>query len=216
MKEPLVIIGAGGFGREVAWLVEDINRHKPTWDFLGFVDDSVSGQTVEGYRILGKTDDLVQMRPRPSIVCAIGDPVTRKRLVTKYAGLGFRFATLIHPSVSHSRYVEVGEGSIICAGTVLTTNVKIGAHSILNLNCKVGHDSILGPFSSLMPATNIAGEVRIGEGCYFGLNACVINRVSVGEWTIIGAGAAVVNDIPPRVVAVGVPAKPIKTRVLDL
>lgn len=216
MKEPLVIVGAGGFGREVVWLVDDINRHEPTWDFLGFVDDSVSGETVEGYRILGKTEDLLRIRPRPSIVCAIGDPVTRSKLVRKYAELGFSFATLVHPSVSRSRYVEIGEGSIICAGTILTTNVKIGAHSILNLNCKVGHDSILGPFSSLMPGTNIAGEVRIGEGCYFGLNACVINRVSVGEWTIIGAGAAVVNDIPPRVVAVGVPAKPIKTRDLEL
>ena len=216
MKQPLVIIGAGGFGREVAWLVDEINQRQPTWEFLGLVDDFASGHTVEGYPVLGKTEDLVQMSPRPAVVCAIGDPVTRKKLVRRYAELGFSFATLVHPSVLRSRYVKIGEGSVICAGTILTTNVSIGAHSILNLNCKVGHDSVLGPFSSLMPATNIAGEVRIGEGCYFGLNSCVINRVSVGEWTIIGAGATVVNDIPSRVVAVGVPAKPIKTRDVEL
>lgn len=138
MKQPLVIIGAGGFGREVAWLVDEINQWQPTWEFLGFVDDFVSGHTVEGDPILGKTDDLAQMNPRPAVVCAIGDPVTRKKLVRRYAELGFSFATLVHPSVLRSRYVEIGEGSIICAGTVLTTNVSIGAHSILSPNCTNG------------------------------------------------------------------------------
>ncbi len=212
--EPLVIVGAGGFGREVAWLVEEINRNNPTWQFVGFVDDRATGHTVEGHPVLGTIEDLTTIRPRPRIVCAIGDPVVRKTVVERCAQLGLNFATLVHPSVHRSKYVEIGEGSIICAGTILTTNVRIGPHSILNLGCKVGHDSTLGCFSSLMPATNIAGEVSIGDGCYFGLNACVINRVTIGEWSIIGAGAAVVNDIPPRVVAVGVPAKPIKSREL--
>lgn len=211
--KPLVIIGAGGFGREVAWLVKEINDVQPEWDFLGFVDDHATGRTIEGYPILGTTAWLKEAGHDRSVhvVCAIGDPRTRRRVVDPLEAAGLSFATLVHPSVRSSRWVEVGAGSIICAGTILTTNIQVGKHSILNLGCRVGHDTTLGDFCSMMPGTNIAGEVTVGEGCYFGLNACVINRTRVGEWSIIGAGAAVVRDIPPRVVAVGVPAKPIKT-----
>jgi len=208
---PLVILGAGGFGREVAWLVEEINEAEPTWDLVGFIDDFVTGPTVEGYKVLGPKAVLSLLDPMPKLVCAIGDPKVRKKVVQPLEDMGYKFATLIHPSVRMSRYVTIGEGSIICAGTLLTTNIHIGKHSILNLDCKVGHDTMLGDYASLMPGVNIAGEVRVGEGCYFGLNACVINRVTVGEWSVIGAGATVVKDIPSRVVAVGVPAKPIKT-----
>lgn len=212
MLKPLAVIGAGGFGREVAWLIKDINQKEPTWDFVGFIDDRLSGTTVEGYPIIGSFEVLEKMDPLPYVVCAIGDPVVRKPVVNRCLEAGLEFATLVHPSVLFSDFVEIGTGSVICAGTILTTNIKVGAYSILNLNCKVGHDSVLGDFSSLMPATNIAGEVTVEEGCYFGINSGVINQVSIGEWTIIGAGAMVVNDIPPRVVAVGVPAKPIKQR----
>lgn len=175
------------------------------------MDDEASGQTVEGYPILGDRSWLFNLSPRPWVVCSIGDPRVRKQVVDSLAEQGFQFATLLHPSVCMSRFVKIGPGSVICAGTILTTNVTIGSHAILNLGCRIGHDSVLGDFASLMPGTNIAGEVKVGSGCYFGLNACVINRVSVGEWSIIGAGAVVVRDIPPKVVAVGVPARPIKT-----
>ncbi len=212
MLKPLVVIGAGGFGREVAWLIRDINQKEPTWDFVGFIDDCLSGTTVEGYPIIGSFEVLEKMEPLPYVVCAIGDPVVRKSVVNRCLEAGLEFATLVHPSVLFSDFVEIGTGSVIYAGTILTTNIKIGAHSVLSPNCTIGHDSVLGDFSSLMPATNIAGEVRVGEGCYFGINSGTINQVSIGEWTIIGAGAMVVNDIPPRVVAVGVPAKPIKQR----
>lgn len=209
--KPLVIIGAGGFGREVAWLVADINKAHPEWDFLGFVDDKAVGETVEGYPVLGTIAWLMERDEQPYVVCAIGDPRTRRKLARPFEEKGFRFATLVHPTVQMSDYVRIGAGSIVCAGTILTTNINVGRHAILNIGCRIGHDTSLGDYASLMPGVNIAGEVSIAEGCYFGLNACVINRTSVGEWSIIGAGAAVVRDIPARVVAVGVPAKPIKT-----
>lgn len=194
------------------WLLEDINHDRPTWEFLGFIDDYSSGTTVEGYAILGAFEALLSMRPAPYIVCAIGDPVSRKSVVARCVENGLEFALLVHPSVRRSRFTEVGAGSIICADAILNTNVQIGAHSVVHWGCKVGHDTVLGDFSSLMPGVNIAGEVIVGEGCYFGINSGVINRVSVGEWTTIGAGAMVVDDIPSRVVAVGVPARPIKMR----
>ena len=207
--KPIIIIGAGGLGREVKCLIDDINNIKPQWEFIGFVDDNNKlNNTIEGFEIIGTRKKIVDLDLKPYLVCAIGDPRTRKKIISEL--YDYNFATLIHPSVIKSEYVSIGEGSIICAGTILTTNIEIGKHSILNLGCRIGHDSKLGDYSSLMFGVNIAGEVEIGEGCYFGLNASVINRTNVGAWSIIGAGASVIRDIPSRVVAVGVPAVPIK------
>lgn len=120
-------------------------------------------------------------------------------------------ATLIHPSVQISRFVKIKQGSVICAGSVLTTNITLGLASIVNPNCFIGHDTVLNNFVSLMPGVNVAGEVTLGEGVYMGLNACVINRTVVGEWSIIGAGATAVSDIPAYSLAVGVPARVVKS-----
>lgn len=209
--KPLIIVGAGGLGREVAWLVAEINKIKPEWNLLGFIDDGVNGMTVEGYPVLGNVDSLFHMQPFPWVVVAIANASIRKQIVGRIQQCNIPLATLIHPSVQISRFVKIAAGSIICAGSVLTTNISIGLASILNLNCLIGHDTILEDFVSLMPGVNVAGEVVLGEGVYMGLNACVINRKSIGEWSIIGAGAAVVCDIPSYSLAVGVPARVVKT-----
>ena len=208
--KPLVIVGAGGLGREVAWLVADINRQKSEWDFKGFVDDGVQGNTVEGYPVLGPVEHLYDMSLDIWTVVAIADSRVRMKFVQQIISQGRKLATLVHPSVSMSDYVEIGAGSIICSGTVITTNVTLGQAAIINPGCFIGHDTELQNYVSLMPAANLAGEVRVGEGCYFGLNSCVINRTTIGEWSIIGAGAAVVDNIPAYSLAVGVPARVIK------
>jgi len=208
--KPLVIVGAGGLGREVAWLVADINRQKSEWDFKGFVDDGVQGNTVEGYPVLGPVEHLYDMSLDIWTVVAIADSRVRMKFVQQIISQGRKLATLVHPSVSMSDYVEIGAGSIICSGTVITTNVTLGQAAIINPGCFIGHDTELQNYVSLMPAANLAGEVKVGEGCYFGLNSCVINRTTIGEWSIIGAGAAVVDNIPAYSLAVGVPARVIK------
>lgn len=205
-----MIVGAGGFGREVAWLVDDINQERPAFDFLGFVDDAAT-QTQEGYPVLGSMSDWIAAgRQDVKVVCAIGDPITRVAVVDRLAKAGLKFATLLHPSVRLSRWVTVGSGSIICAGTTLTTNITVGAHSILNLHCTVGHDAELGEYASLMPGVHISGNVVTGPGVYFGTGASAVNDLSIGAWTILGAGAVVTRNLPPAVVAVGVPAKAVK------
>jgi sugar O-acyltransferase (sialic acid O-acetyltransferase NeuD family) len=208
--KPLIIAGAGGLGREVAWLVEDINKNTPQWNLLGFVDDGVNGFTVEDYPILGDVDSLFYMEPLPWVIVAIANASVRKRIVGQIQLRGMSMATLIHPSVQSSRFVEIGEGSIICAGSVITTNITLGLSSIVNPNCFIGHDTVLQNYVSLMPGVHVAGEVKLGEGVYMGLHSCVINRTSIGEWSIIGAGATVVSDIPPNSLAVGVPARVVK------
>lgn len=208
--KPLVIIGAGGLGREVAWLVNDINREKLTWDLLGFIDDGKDGYTAEGYPIIGKSIDIYDLQPTPAVVIAIADSAVRARIFEQLSKRCIEFATLIHPSVMMSEYVSIGKGSIICAGTVITTNVKLGESCIVNPNCFIGHDTVLDDFVSLMPGTNIAGEVIVGKGTYFGLNSAVINRITIGAWSTIGAGATVITDIPDGVVAAGVPARVVR------
>ncbi len=208
--KPLIIVGAGGLGREVAWLVEDINRNTPQWDLLGFVDDGVSGSTVEGYPVLGNVDSLFYMEPLPWAVVAIANANVRKRIVSQIRHRDIQMAILVHPSVQSSRFVEIGEGSIICAGSVLTTNIILGLSSIVNPNCFIGHDTVLQDYVSLMPGVHVAGEVMLGEGVFMGLHSSIINRTSIGEWSIIGAGATVVSDIPSNSLAVGVPARVVK------
>lgn len=210
--QPLVIVGASGFGREVACLVEDINAIQPKWNLLGLVDDNLKNDTVEGFNILGTINDIYMMEPRPTIVVAIADPPTRKRLVESFKADGLSFATLIHPTVSVGKKVTIGEGTIICRNTLFTTNIDIGEHCIINVNCSFGHDTKVEDYVSIMSHTAIAGDVLVGSGCYFGLHCTVINMISLGEWSKYGAGTVVVRDMPTKIVAVGSPAKIIRSK----
>ena len=210
MTIPLIIVGAGGFGREVAWLVESINAERPRYELLGFLDDTASS-TPEAYPVLGTLDNWLAAPERGvQVACAVGDPTTRFRIVQRLDAAGVTFATLVDPSLRSSRWVEIGPGGIVCAATVFTTNIRIGPHAIINLDCTIGHDSQIGAFASLMPGVHISGEVDLGIGIYLGTGAVVINRIRIGDWTVIGAGAVVSRDLPSRVVAVGIPAKAIK------
>lgn len=206
----LVIVGAGGLGREVAWLVYDINQAAPEWDFIGFVDDGKEVTTVEGYPLLGPVDLLFTLDDKPWVVVAIANSKSRKAIVEKLAAKNIKQATLIHPSANCSKHNRIGKGSIICCGSVITTNVVLGSACIINPNCFVGHDTILEDYVSLMPASNVAGEVHVGTGCFFGINSCVINQLDIGEWSTIGAGSTVISDIPPMSLAVGTPARVVK------
>lgn len=206
----LVIIGAGDFGREVAALVSNINESEQQWNLRGFVDDGLKGKTFEGIPIIGNVESLYNMKPKPFVVIAIASTRVKKSIAEELKQNNIPLAVLVHPSVIISDHVDLGEGSIISAGTIFAINTKVGEHCILNLGCRVGHDTVIGTYSSCMPGTNLAGKVIVGEGCYFGLNACVINGLEIGEWSTIGAGASVIKNIPPNSLAVGVPAKVIK------
>ena len=206
----LAIIGAGGFGRQLASVISDINEQSHRWSFVGFIDDEATGMTIEGYPIIGSTKWLYQQPKKPYAICAIGNPIVRKKIVSQCGAHGVRFVTVIHPSVIMSEYVVIEEGTMIMPGTIITTNVHIGKHCLINSGCRIGHDTVIGDYCSCMPSTAIAGDVLLSEGCYLGINSCIINGMRIGAWSIIGAGAVVVIDIPPKVVAVGIPAKPIK------
>jgi len=214
MKD-IAIFGVGGFGREVLTLIEDINKTKPTYRIVGFFDDGhEKGEMVNGYPVLGKTQELNQWPTELSVAISIGNPEIKKRVIDKISNPNVNYPTLIHPNViiGDSDYVKIGKGCIICAGNMITTNIEIGNFVILNLGCTVGHDTIIKDFAAFMPSCNISGEVLIEEGVYCGTGVKIINQTSIGEYATIGAGAVVTKPIPGHCTAVGVPAKVVKIK----
>jgi len=191
------------------------NEIENRWEILGFLDDSqeLRGKTINGFPILGGISWLSGRQDEGvKCVCAIGDTATRKKVVDKISKGGGQFCQAIHPTVITSETVELGEDVIICAGTILTVNISIDDHCIVNLNCTIGHDAVIEKFCTLNPTASINGHDHLEEGVYIGSGATLIEGVRVGKWTTIGAGAVVIDDIPTGVVAVGVPAKPIRNK----
>jgi sugar O-acyltransferase (sialic acid O-acetyltransferase NeuD family) len=212
-QRDIVIIGASGFGKEVAFLIEDINRAGGDYRLLGFLDDAESkwGSTCLDIPVLGALDWLRE-RADVCAVVGIGDPDVRSRIVARLDDMGIACPTLIHPSVVSHASNRFGDGAVVCAGNVLTVEICVGRHVHLNLCNTVGHGAVLGDFSTVYPGVNISGDVTLGERVSLGTGGQVLQGVTVGPGTFVGAGATVTRDLPGGVIAVGTPAKPIKER----
>ena len=214
MKD-IAIFGAGGLGREILALIKNINKVSPEWNIIGFFDHGKQkGETVNNLPVLGGMKDLASWEKDLCVAVSVGSPATKRKIIESVSNPRIDYPVLIHPSaiIQDQDFVKIGRGSIVCAGTIITTNVKIGEFVLLNLSCTVGHDAVIGDFCSFMPSVNISGEDVIGPGIYAGTGAKIINRISVGENATIGAGAVAARDIPSGCTAVGVPARPIKFR----
>ncbi len=210
MKD-LYIIGAGGFGREVAWIVERINFIKPIWNLKGFIDDNETlwGSKEGEYHVFGGCEYLSALEDVYA-VCAVGSSNVRKKIIEKLKDTSVKFATLVDPSVLYSNSVKIGEGAIVCAGTIITVDVNIGDHVIVNLDCTIGHDAVIDDFVTIYPSVNVSGNVLIGECSELGTGTQIIQGKKVISNTIIGAGAIVVKDCIESGTYVGSPAKKIK------
>jgi len=205
---PIYIIGAGGFGRETLNLYRDAGREAEVAGFV--VEDQYwqRGQIVNGQPVFPWS--LIASWPKQArFVAAIGS-AGRGRLVDEAARLGFGFDTVIHPNVTAGPSVRIAEGCIVCAGNILTVQIEVGPHTIINLACTVGHDSSLGRLVTLSPGVNVSGHVTIEDGAFVGSGAVIIENTRIGAGSIVGAGSVVTKDVPPKVVAVGVPARVIK------
>ena len=210
MKD-LYIIGAGGFGREVAWIVERINFMKPIWNLKGFIDDNETlwGSKEGEYHVFGGCEYLSALEDVYA-VCAVGSSNVRKKIIEKLKDTSVKFATLVDPSVLYSNSVKIGEGAIVCAGTIITVDVNIGDHVIVNLDCTIGHDAVIDDFVTIYPSVNVSGNVLIGECSELGTGTQIIQGKKVISNTIIGAGAIVVKDCIESGTYVGSTAKKIK------
>ena len=207
----IIIIGAGGVGKETLFIIEEINKIKSTWNILGIIDDNedLQGKNINGYNVLGKISYLNKYdkkKNKPNLVIAISNYNVKKNIVEKLKDK-FKFATIIHPSVNIHNTVEIGEGTIIYSGVIMTTNINIGNHVLISPKCGIGHDSILKDYVSLYWNVNISGNDIIEEGVTIGSAATVIQGKKIGGGAIIGAGAVVIQDIISNTTNVGVPSK---------
>ena len=207
MKD-IVIVGAGGFGREVEWLIERINNIKPEWNILGFADDNIEKGNLVGHsKIIYNINDLTNIDKKLNVVIAVGNAKTRKLLFDKLKNnLNISFPNLVDPSVILGD-IDIGKGNIICAGTIITVNVKIKDFTIINLDCTIGHDNIINDFVTIYPSVNVSGNVEIGECTEIGTGTQIIQGKNICNNCIIGAGAVVVKNIIKAGTYIGVPAK---------
>lgn len=207
---PLVIFGAGGFGREIWSIARAINSGKPTYELLGFVDDGLTEANAAALARLdaphlGGSDWAVNAPAGTHGVIGIGSASVRRSIHDRFPSLAW--ATLIHPDTTLGSDVEIGPGSVVAPGTRLSTTIRLGRHVHVDQNVTVGHDSSLGDFSRLNPQACISGNVSIAEGATVGASATVIQGLTVGADALVGAGAVVTRHVPGGAVVKGVPAK---------
>jgi sugar O-acyltransferase (sialic acid O-acetyltransferase NeuD family) len=216
--QPVAIIGAGGHAREILDVFDAINEVVPKFEVVGFLVEppfAKVGDTANGRPVLGGLDWLEQRASQVQLICGVGSSVLRRRLAMAAAARGGRFCNAIHPSVIRSRWIELGEGVVIAAGSVLTNRIVLGDHVHVNTVCTLAHDDVLRDYATLSPGCHLAGNVKVGEGAFLGIGVNVIPNRCVGAWAVIGAGATVTCDIPADATAVGVPARAIYRTVAD-
>lgn len=207
----IIIVGAGGHSKVVAE-----SAVRAGFSIRGFVDDRADAAPFPHYQLIGTIVDLTNtqlLNSSARILIAIGDNRTRMQVAKRLALPPERYATVIDPSAVVSRHASIGEGTVVLQGAIVNAGTVVGQHAILNTGCTVDHDCRIGDYAHVSPGVNIAGGVVVGEGAHLGIGTCAIPCCSVGAWSVVGAGAAVVKDIPEKCVAVGVPARVV--RVLD-
>ena len=185
MTADIAIFGAGGFGREIACLIEKINKtsKEPRWNIIGFFDDGKEkGKRVSHYgEIIGGVDDLNVYKKNLAIVIAIGDPKILKHVVQKITNKNVYYPNIISPDVriSDIETLEFGKGNIIQYGCSFSCDVSLGDFNVLNTMVALGHDVSIGSYNSFMPSTRISGGVIIGDNNFFGVGSIVLQYIKI-------------------------------------
>ena len=211
-EKKICIIGGGGFGREtLTCLIDGISKTELKIEEI--VVFMVNDKFYEKSEIMGVPviKDSEFNAENYKVVVAIGDPKKRKKVIEKLPP-ETEFITIIHPNVVISDWVEIGEGSIITSGTILTCNIKIGKHTHLNLHTTIGHDCIIGDYFTTSPGTNISGNCEFGDCVYFGTNSSIRQGIKICDNVTIGMGGIVVKNINEEGVYIGNPVKKLEKK----
>jgi sugar O-acyltransferase (sialic acid O-acetyltransferase NeuD family) len=215
----LVIVGAGGFGREVHGLVDALIAAGAAVDLVGYVDDTdasdellarLGTSRLGGIDVLTDADDGRNrgLGSEVGYVIAIGAGDVRRQIDERLTAAGRRSATLVHPMATVGSDNRIAEGCIVTAGARVTTNITLGRHTQLHVNCTIGHDSVLDDYVSVYPGATVSGSVHLADGVTIGTGANVLPGVTVGAGAFVGAGAVVTADVDPGTTVVGAPARP--------
>ena len=213
MSKDLIIIGAGGTGRQVADAIGDMTEE---WNLLGYLDDDPlkQGKIINGAPVLGKIEDVVKY-PNCYFQIILGNPqdlFIKKRFVQHLKIEMHHYATLVHPSAWVSRYAVIGRDTFVMPNSTIMPNVKVGDHVDVSSNVFIAHDTQIGDYVGMANSASIAGRVRIEEGAFIGANSSIKEDITIGQWSLIGLGSVVYKDIPSYQVWAGNPAKFVRKR----
>ena len=204
----ILIVGAGGHAQVIADAILSGARAGDDWQVAGFLDDNseLVGREVLSFKILGTSGQIAQFE-HDAVVVGIGDNAVRARVFDRLKRQGETLLCVIHPRAVVAGDVVLGEGSVVFANAVINTSSIIGDDVIVNTGATIDHHARIGAHAHLAPGVHLGGGVTVGEGALFGIGSSVIPNRTIGAWTTVGASAAVVRDLPDRVMAVGVPAQ---------
>lgn len=206
-SKPVLVLGTNSFASEVADFVAEI----PGVTVAGFVENMERSRCdlpLDGKPVFW-IDDLAEKIRSHCFVCGLGT-TKRSRFVEQAAAMGCEFATLVHPTARVPASSSLGRGTIVNAGVIIAAHAQIGAHVCLNRGAIIGHHTRIEDFVTLGPGVNLAGKCHVGRAVYVGIGATIIDHLNIGSQAVVGAGAVVTEDVPERVLVVGVPAKIVK------
>jgi sugar O-acyltransferase (sialic acid O-acetyltransferase NeuD family) len=209
--QDIAIYGAGGFGKEVACILNKINQVDPEWNFIGFFDDGlIKGTSISHFgQVLGGSTDINLWPTQIAIAFAIGNPRIIETLVDKINNVRVSYPNIIHPDVFFADPIsfKIGRGNVIVRGCTFSVDVSIGDFNQINSISSLAHDVVMGSFNVLMPLTRVSGEVQIGNYNIFGLNTLILQQIKIGNQVRTGPGAVLMTKPKDGVLYMGNPAK---------
>lgn len=203
----IVIVGAGGFGRELLQWIKDINKVTPTWEILGFIDDNLNalnGVEID-YGVIGTIKDWVP-KGDEEFALAFGSPELKRKIVSILKEKGAKFATIIHPTALLSEFAHYGEGFIMFPYSKLSCNSTVGEFVTL-LSTPIGHDNVIGDYTVISGGCNIVRNVKIGKDVFIAAGVAVAQDVEIGDGAYLGLGSVVLKDVKPGATVFGNPAR---------
>ena len=203
-NKSIIIIGAGGHTKVIIDIIKNENK-----EIYGIFDDDEKkhGSSILGVKVIGNIKDLFDLKGEFLFIIGIGDNHSRKKITDLLIKKGIKFTRAIHPSSIIAEDVEVGEGTVIMANTVINPGTRIGKHCIINTSVSIDHDNEIEDYVHFSPNSTTGGTVKVGRNTWVGLGTKIINNISIGQDVIIGAGSVIIDDIKSGVLVVGVPGK---------
>lgn len=204
----VLIVGAGGFGRELLSYCSEHPANGREWQVGGFIDDNEGALERWNYvqpvvasvaSYVPSEDDL--------LICAIGNPALKRRICGELLAKGATFGSFIHPRAVVGLNVKIGIGVVLCPNVTLTCDIEVGDFVAFNCSSSVGHDSVVGAYTTINGACEITGGVHLGEEVFFGARAVVIPGLSIGDHAVIGAGSVVIQNVKAGETVFGNPAR---------
>lgn len=207
----MLIIGAKGFAKEVLEVLMQMDYDQMIYMYDD-VNRDVEGNLFGKYPILKTTDEVLKcFNDNNMFTIGIGNPILRKKLFDKFSALGGALHSTISPkAIIGVNDIEIGQGTNLMSGSVITASIKIGVGCLINLNCTIGHDCNIGNFVEMSPGVHISGNSNIGDYSVIGTNATILPKISLGRNVVVGAGAVVTKDVPDNSLVIGMPAKVVK------